>query len=56
MPTEAVITNLYGDTKQHCLPSSNWREGYQQYLAARCDAHVQAWLMGHHFYKKEKAA
>jgi hypothetical protein len=44
MPTEPVIVNSYGDTAQAVLPPLNWKRDYLLYLAARCDAHVQAWL------------
>jgi hypothetical protein len=41
---EPILINVYGDTaQQEFLPA--WRSEYQRYLAARCDAHVQEWLL-----------
>lgn len=39
---ETVYLNSYGDTAVVVRGSA---AGYQAYLAARCDAHVQLWLL-----------
>jgi hypothetical protein len=41
---ETVYLNSYGDTAEVFRGTS---AGYQEYLAARCDAHVQLWLLKH---------
>jgi hypothetical protein len=42
---EPVIIDVFGSTAQQWRPIPNWRAEYQKYLLARCDAHVQIWLM-----------
>jgi hypothetical protein len=48
MPLESVNINVYGDRALCYVSAPGWKADYLRYLAARCDAHVQAWLRRNH--------